>query len=92
MPHLYASPHYDRGVLQQQIHAPTVEELLDRAMAAARDAGRESAHPGRRAFQEQADRKAAAAREQVIKALGLQARRATSLREFLAAPHCDLSV
>lgn len=91
MPHLYASPHYDRSTLVQSLQAPTVEQLLDAALDAARDAGREAANPGRRAFQEQADRKAAAARDAVITALGLQARRATTLGEFLAAPHCDLA-
>ena len=91
MPHLYASPHYDRASVLQSLQTPDAVALLDAALAAARDAGRESGHAGRRAFQEQADAKAAAARDAVITALGLQARRATTLGEFLAAPHCDLA-
>lgn len=88
MPHLYASPHYDRSTLVQSLQTPDAVALLDAALAAARDAGREAAHHGRRAFQEQADAKAAAARDAVITALGLQARRASALVEPLSAPTC----
>lgn len=79
MPMNFASPHYDRASLMQPLRATDPLALLDAALAAAHDAGRESMHAGRRVFQEQADAKAAEARAAVIAALGLQARRAASM-------------